>query len=403
MVPNLRINGFSGDWKVDPLKTFFTKVTSKNTRMQYSSVLTNSAEYGIIDQRDYFDFDVANSDNIGGYYIVQPDDFVYNPRVSVTAPVGPINKNCLGYTGVMSPLYLVFKIDGIDKDYLCHYYKTKKWHKFMRLSGNCGARFDRLSISDDQFVMMPIPHPVDVKEQQAICAYIDHIDSLISASASHLSSLKKMKTASLQVMFPNEEEITPKVRFHGFDNNWEKVSFKDFSYHSGIKNKENLPLESYSISNEYGFIPQNEQFENGGTMAQADKRMYYIVSPHSFAYNPARINVGSLGYYEGELDVIVSSLYEVFKVDDTICDKFLLYWFKTDVFKRMIEQYQEGGVRLYFFYDKLCKCVLKRPSIEEQQKIADYFSSLDKQIKLEALRVEKLKQIKIACLDKMFV
>ena len=243
----------------------------------------------------------------------------------------------------------------------------------------------------------------DKQEQQAIASYFTSLDSQISAATSRLASLKQMKAASLQAMFPQEGETVPKIRFKGFEGEWKKVSFKDFTFHAGTKNRDNLPLESYSISNEFGFIPQNEQFENGGTMTQADKRMYYIVSPNSFAYNPARINVGSLGYYEGKEDVIVSSLYEVFKTDDTICDKFLLYWFKTDIFQKMIEQFQEGGVRLYFFYDKMCKCSLMRPSLAEQQAIASYFTSLDRQISLQSQRLEKLKQIKSACLDKMFV
>ena len=241
------------------------------------------------------------------------------------------------------------------------------------------------------------------EEQEMVGKYFTSLDSQISASTSRLASLKQMKAASLQAMFPQEGETVPKIRFKGFEGEWKKVSFKDFTFHAGTKNRDNLPLESYSISNEFGFIPQNEQFENGGTMTQADKRMYYIVSPNSFAYNPARINVGSLGYYEGKEDVIVSSLYEVFKTDDTICDKFLLYWFKTNIFQKMIEQFQEGGVRLYFFYDKMCKCSLKRPSLAEQQAIASYFTSLDRQISLQSLRLEKLKQIKSACLDKMFV
>ena len=163
------------------------------------------------------------------------------------------------------------------------------------------------------------------EEQEMVGKYFTSLDSQISASTSRLASLKQMKAASLQAMFPQEGETVPKIRFKGFEGEWKKVSFKDFTFHAGAKNRDNLPLESYSISNEFGFIPQNEQFENGGTMTQADKRMYYIVSPNSFAYNPARINVGSLGYYEGKEDVIVSSLYEVFKTDDTICDKFLLY------------------------------------------------------------------------------
>ena len=402
-VPEIRFKEFDEVWSENLLEDFFTKVTSKNRKLKYSVVLTNSAEYGIIGQLDYFDFDVTNSNNIGGYFIVEPDDFVYNPRVSVSAPVGPINRNRLGYTGIMSPLYLVFKINGINKDFLCYYYKTKKWHRFMKLSGNCGARFDRLSISDDKFVKMPIIHPNNTKEQNQICKVFENLDDLIEESTLRLVSLNRIKAASLQSMFPQEGETVPKVRFKGFEEEWICVLFKEIAYKTGIKNSEYLSLESYSISNELGFIPQNEQFENGGTMSKADKRMYYIVSPKSFAYNPARINVGSLGYYQGERDVIVSSLYEVFKTSNIVDDLFLLYWFKTNMFKRMIEQYQEGGVRLYFFFDKLQKCQIKVPSLQEQQKIASYFCNLDKQISLQTQRLEKLKQIKAACLDKMFV
>lgn len=402
-VPEIRFKEFDEVWSENLLEDFFTKVTSKNRKLKYSVVLTNSAEYGIIGQLDYFDFDVTNSNNIGGYFIVEPDDFVYNPRVSVSAPVGPINRNRLGYTGIMSPLYLVFKINGINKDFLCYYYKTKKWHRFMKLSGNCGARFDRLSISDDKFVKMPIIHPNNTKEQNQICKVFENLDDLIEESTLRLVSLNRIKAASLQSMFPQEGETVPKVRFKGFEEEWICVLFKEIAYKTGIKNSENLLLESYSISNELGFIPQNEQFENGGTMSKADKRMYYIVSPKSFAYNPARINVGSLGYYQGERDVIVSSLYEVFKTSNIVDDLFLLYWFKTNMFKRMIEQYQEGGVRLYFFFDKLQKCQIKVPSLQEQQKIASYFCNLDKQISFQTQHLEKLKQIKAACLDKMFV
>ena len=227
--------------------------------------------------------------------------------------------------------------------------------------------------------------------------------TLTVSNDSEVESLKQVKAASLQSLFPQEGETTPRVRFKGFEGEWEKVSLGEETYRAGIKNHDNLPLESYSISNEYGFLPQTVQFENGGTMATADKRMYYIVSSNSFGYNPARINVGSLGYYTGEKDVIVSSLYEIFKTSDRICDLFLLYWFKTPLFHKLIEQYQEGGVRFYFFYDKLCKCNTLIPTIEEQTAIASYFTSLDAQITLQTQRLEKLKQIKSACLDNMFV
>ena len=79
----------------------------------------------------------------------------------------------------------------------------------------------------------------------------------------------------------------PAIRFKGFSDAWEQRKFSDITFPAGEKNRDNLPLESYSITNEHGFVPQDEKFENGGTMREADKRMYYIVSPNSFAYNPA--------------------------------------------------------------------------------------------------------------------
>ena len=163
---------------------------------------------------------------------------------------------------------------------------------------------------------------------------------------------------------------------------WEQRKFSEITYPAGEKNRDNLPLESYSITNENGFVPQNEKFENGGTMREADKRMYYIVSPQSFAYNPARINVGSIGYQNLDKNVIVSSLYEVFKTVDAVDDRFLWHWFKSSDFQKLIEQLQEGGVRLYFYYDKLCMGSVAMPSKEEQKRIGVLFDYLDNLITL---------------------
>lgn len=194
----------------------------------------------------------------------------------------------------------------------------------------------------------------------------------------------------------------PQIRFKEYEDDWEIVNFKDITTPSGVKNRENLPLKSYSISNTLGFVPQNEQFENGGTMTNADKTMYYIVSPNSFAYNPARINVGSIGYYDLKDNVIVSSLYVVFKTDEKSDDTFFWYWFKSDKFQKLIESYQEGGVRLYFFYDKLCKCTTFRPSIKEQKQIGNFIKHIDSIITNRQKKLESLKNLKNACLVKMF-
>ena len=194
----------------------------------------------------------------------------------------------------------------------------------------------------------------------------------------------------------------PAIRFKGFSDAWEQRKFSDITFPAGEKNKDNLPLESYSITNEHGFVPQDEKFENGGTMREADKRMYYIVSPNSFAYNPARINVGSIGYQNIGKNVIVSSLYEVFKTSEDVDDRLLWHWFKSPDFQKLIMQLQEGGVRLYFYYDKLCMGEVSLPSLEEQRKIGKLFDTLDHLITLHQRKFEKLTNVKKSMLEKMF-
>ena len=149
-------------------------------------------------------------------------------------------------------------------------------------------------------------------------------------------------------------------------------------------------------------MPQDEKFENGGTMREADKRMYYIVSPNSFAYNPARINVGSIGYQNIGKNVIVSSLYEVFKTTEDVDDRLLWHWFKSPDFQKLIMQLQEGGVRLYFYYDKLCMGEVSLPSLEEQRKIGRMFDTLDRLITLHQRKYDSLVNVKKAMLEKMF-
>ena len=114
-----------------------------------------------------------------GYYIVKTEDFVYNPRISTSAPVGPINRNKLGRTGVMSPLYTVFRPHDIDTTYLEYFFKCGYWHSFMNFNGDSGARSDRFSIRDNVFFQMPIPIP-DIDEQRKIGELLTCLDNLIT-------------------------------------------------------------------------------------------------------------------------------------------------------------------------------------------------------------------------------
>ncbi len=194
----------------------------------------------------------------------------------------------------------------------------------------------------------------------------------------------------------------PKLRFKEFDDAWEQRKLGEFVRNVAKKNKDNLDLEPYSVTNDRGFIAQKDAHDDFGYMKNTDRSAYNIVPPNSFAYNPARINVGSLGYYEGSVNVIVSSLYEVFQTDKTVEDRFLYHWLKSDLFPKWIEKLQEGSVRLYFYFDKLIQCKMSLPSIEEQKKISNYLDCLDNLITLHQRQCEVLKKQKQFFLKNMF-
>ena len=170
---------YTFSWEQRKLSEITDKVTEKNAGLQYVETFTNSAEFGIISQRDFFDHDIAKLGSLDGYYIVKTEDFVYNPRISTSAPVGPINRNKLGRTGVMSPLYTVFRPHDIDTTYLEYFFKCGYWHSFMNFNGDSGARSDRFSIRDNVFFQMPIPIP-DIDEQRKIGELLTCLDNLIT-------------------------------------------------------------------------------------------------------------------------------------------------------------------------------------------------------------------------------
>ncbi|MEN6624177.1 MAG: restriction endonuclease subunit S [Smithella sp.] len=199
-VPEVRFAGFTDAWEHRKLKEISDKVIEKNVNLQFTETFTNSAEFGIISQRDFFDHDISNAENLGSYYVVRNEDFVYNPRISAFAPVGPINRNKLGRNGVMSPLYNVFRTHDIDNTFLEQYFRSRYWHSFMKLNGDSGARSDRFSIKDSVFIEMPIPYP-SFKEQLKIGEYLMQLDNLITLHQRELKKLKNIKKSMLEKMF----------------------------------------------------------------------------------------------------------------------------------------------------------------------------------------------------------
>nr|WP_157783096.1 restriction endonuclease subunit S [Bifidobacterium bifidum] len=378
-VPAIRFAGFTDPWEqrklgeVAPLQRGFDLPVNQMTPGPYPVVMSNGiggwhSKYmvkgpGVVTGR---------SGTIGSLHYIEQNFWPHNTSLWVTS------------------------FNGNEPRFIYWLYASIGLERFG--SGSGVPTLNRNDVHD-----LRVGFPCDVAEQRRIGTFFSRLDSLITLHQRKYDKLVVFKKSMLEKMFPKDGESVPEIRFAGFTDPWEQRKFVDFVEASGIRNKDNLQLESYSVSNDRGFVPQDEQFENGGTMRDADKTAYWIVEPGSFAYNPARINVGSIGYQSTRKNVIVSSLYEVLKTDRSCDDRFLWHWFKSSLFTKQIEMLQEGGVRLYFFFDKLQKSEIWMPNVDEQRIIGQQFDQLDSLITLHQRKLELLRNIKKSLLDRMFV
>ena len=157
-----------------------------------------------------------------------------------------------------------------------------------------------------------------------------------------------------------------------------------------------------SVSNKTGFTKQTEQFDDY-SVASADLSNYYVIRERQFAYNPSRINVGSIAYKEKGTEIgVVSPLYISFSTKEMLDDRFLWYWFKTYSFDYQRHTLSEGGVRDTLSFDKIAQMEIKLPGLKEQQEIGRVLHSVDSLLSLHQRKLEKLQQIKKALLQKMF-
>ena len=407
--PNIRFAGFEDDWEQRKLGEIADKVSEKNKNNEFSEPFTNSAEQGIISQKDYFDREIVNNENLDSYYIVRNDDFIYNPRISVTAPVGPINRNRLGRNGVMSPLYTVFRTHDIDNPYLEFYFKTTKWHRFMKLNGDSGARFDRFTISSTQFMEMPIPYPM-LDEQRKIGEYFDSLDNLITLHQRKCDELKKVKKFMLQKMFPKKGEKNPEIRFDGFTNDWEQRKLLEFGLATGGTSIESEFSEDgvYKVISIGSYSEDSVYRDQGIRAVRSDKTVNRILNKGDITMilndKTASGNIiGRVLLIEESGVYVYNQRTERIEVDNSNYDSQFIYtMLNAPAIRDKIIKQSQGNTQIYVNWTTISQTDYLVPQFSEQRKIGEYFANLDHLITLHQRKCEELKNVKKYMLQNMF-
>lgn len=384
-VPELRFPGFEGEWEEKKLGEFVGKVTQKNVDKKYIETLTNSAELGIISQKDYFDKEISNIDNIKKYYVVEENDFVYNPRMSNYAPFGPVNRNKLGKKGVMSPLYTVFKIQNIDLNFIEFYFKSSKWYRFMALNGDSGARADRFSIKDRTFMEMPLHIPC-MDEQIKIGQFFSKLDRQIELEEQKLELLQQQKKGYMQKIFSQELRFKDE---NGKDYpEWEETTIKEIAQiNTGKKDtKDAITNGSYD---------------------------FYVRSPivykiNTFSYEGEAILTVGDGVGVGKVFHYVNGKFDyhqrVYKISDfkNYYGLLLFYYFSQNFLKETKKYSAKTSVDSVR-KDMIANMKVPRPIYIEQKKIGQFIKRVDNKTKIQKQVIELLKQRKKSLLQKMFI
>ena len=397
-------------WEQRKLGEIANKVTKKNQDAVVTEVFTNSAEFGIISQRDFFDKDIANAENINSYYVVEPDDFVYNSRISTTAPFGPIKRNKLEKTGAMSPLYYVFKPHDIDLTYLEGFFQTTRWHAFMKFNGNSGARSDRFAITDKIFNKMPISMPQDIDEQRMIGMFLTELDHLITLHQRKCNETKELKKFMLQKMFPKKNEKKPEIRFAGFDDDWEQRKLLEFGLATGGTSIESEFSEDgiYKVISIGSYSEDSVYRDQGIRAVRSDKTVNRILNKGDITMilndKTASGNIiGRVLLIEESGVYVYNQRTERIEVDNSNYDSQFIYTMLNapEIRDKIIKQSQ-GNTQIYVNWTTISQTDYLVPQLSEQRKIGEYFRSLDHLITLHQRKCDEAKEMKKFMLQNMF-
>lgn len=315
--------------------------------------------------------------------------------------LGALDVNELGQDIAVSGYYVTMSLDNqFNRTFLKTWMKSDKAIGLFKLYAT-GSLIEKQRVQFGTLSEIPSKFP-EYEEQTQIGQFFDSLDNLIAANQRKLANLKELKQGYLQKMFPKNGAKVPELRFAGFADDWEERKLRDLLNKNSEKNENLSVINVESVSNKTGFTKQTDQFEDY-SVASANLSNYYVIREKQFAYNPSRINVGSIAYKDlGDEISVVSPLYVSFSTKKVLNDGFLWNWFKTASFDAQRQRLSEGGVRDILSFNQLSEMNTMFPTYPEQEKIASFFKQLDDTIALHQRKLEKLQELKKGYLQKMF-
>ena len=403
-VPDIRFKGFEDEWERLVVSDLLQVNKTLNTDNRYGreDVLSVSDECGIVNQIKYLGRSYAGK-SVLKYKVVKPNQIVYTKSPLKDKPYGIVKQSDI--YGIVSSLYAVYDIIGnCIPSYIQWYFEPYyRINKYFRPLVNKGAK-NTINISDTNAVTGTIYIP-KIVEQTIISSYLEFLSKHINDTTKKIASLKQLKSASLISMFPQQGETVPRVRFKGFDGEWKNIKLKDIlvERHEMSTITFLLPQLSFTISE--GVIkPENRKTNKRDFLIKDKENKKYIVTKiGDIIYNPANVAFGAI-HRNNLCDGVVSPIYKIFYSEEDT--KFVECIVRNPAFINKLTLYTEGTVtklktlKPESFLD-MEVCITNDKA--EQHQIASYFRNLDIQISEQEKRLEKLKQIKAACLDKMFV
>jgi len=393
MEPKIRFKGFEEEWKA-PL---FSEMVER---------ISASGQAGMLPGVEFED--IASGEGCFNKNIYQKECHKYGKLFYegdiLFGKLRPYLKNIIlaDFNGVAIGDFWVLRSKGLDEKYLYTLVNSESFLKVANISsGSKMPRADWNLVSTTKFV---VPSAKD--EQKAIGKYFTSLDSQISAATSRLASLKQMKAASLQAMFPQEGETVPKIRFKGFEGEWTWLKLGDISEQVKRKAPINSTAPVMMISALNGFINQSEKYSDNN--AGSSLANYTLLKKGELSYNHGYSKTRNFGSCFNLLveEARIPFVYHSFRLTNDN-DSFYAYYLNSGTkdkdLKRLVSSTARMDGLLNISFKNYMELSVPHPSLAEQQAIANYFTSLDRQISLQSQRLEKLKQIKSACLDKMFV